>query len=89
MKREFLFKMFKEAYRLTRHKDYVVVGSLSILGAQDEADWPLEMSMSNDIDCYTQSDPDRIYDANAALGISSKSIASFWCLMRRSLSTSS
>lgn len=68
MKREFLFKLFKEAYRLTQHKDYVVVGSLSILGTQDEADLPLEMSMSIDIDSYTRSDPDRIFDAKAALG---------------------
>lgn len=68
MKREFLFKLFKEACRLTRHKDYVVVGSLSILGTQDEADLPLEMSMSIDIDSYTKSDPDRIYAAKAALG---------------------
>ena len=68
VKREFLFKLFKEAYRLTRHKDYVVVGSLSILGTQDEADLPLEMSMSIDIDSYTKSDPERFFDAKAALG---------------------
>ena len=48
MKRAFLFKLFKEAYRLTQHKNYVVVGSLSILGTQDEADLPVEMSMSID-----------------------------------------
>ena len=68
MKREFLFKLFKEACRLTQHKDYVVVGSQSILGTQDEADLPGEMSMSIDVDSYTRSDPDRIFDAKAALG---------------------
>ncbi len=68
MKREFLFKAFEQACRLTGHKDYVVVGSLSILGTQDEDELPPEMSMSNDIDSYTLADPGRIYDVKAALG---------------------
>lgn len=68
MKRDHLFKLFREAHRLTGHKDYVVVGSLSILGTQDEDGLPAEMSMSNDIDTYTKADPGRIHDVNAALG---------------------
>ena len=68
MKRDHLFKLFQEAHRLTGHKDYVVVGSLSILGTQDEDGLPVEMSMSNDIDSYTKTDPGRIYDVGAALG---------------------
>lgn len=68
MKREFLFKLFAQAYRLTGHRDYVVVGSLSILGVQDEDELPVEMSMSIDVDSYTKADPQRIYDAKAALG---------------------
>ena len=68
MKRDHLFKLFVEAHRLTGHKDYVVVGSLSILGTQDEDGLPAEMSMSIDIDSYTKADPGRIHDVNAALG---------------------
>jgi hypothetical protein len=68
MKREHLFKLFDEAHRLTGHKDYVVVGSLSILGTQDEEGLPAEMSMSNDVDSYTKADPDRINDVSEALG---------------------
>ena len=68
MKRDQLFTLFQEAHRLTGHKDYVVVGSLSILGTQDEDGLPAEMSMSNDIDSYTKADPGRIYDLGPALG---------------------
>ena len=46
----------------------ISVGSLSILGIQDEDGLPAEMSMSNDIDSYTKADPGRIHDVNAALG---------------------
>ncbi|WP_345536960.1 DUF6036 family nucleotidyltransferase [Variovorax defluvii] len=60
--------MFEEARRLTGHENYVVIGSLSILGTQDEDELPTEMSMSNDIDCYTKADPARINDAKNALG---------------------
>jgi hypothetical protein len=68
VKRAYLFKLFEEARRLTGHKDYVVIGSLSILGTQDEGELPVEMSMSIDIDSYTKLDPSRINDAKAALG---------------------
>ena len=68
MRREYLFKLFDAAHRLTGHRDYVVIGSLSILGTQDEDELPAEMSMSTDIDSYTKADPERIHDASAALG---------------------
>lgn len=68
MRRDHLFKLFAEARRLSGHRDYVVIGSLSILGTQDEEDLPIEMAMSNDIDSYTRADPPRILDLNAALG---------------------
>lgn len=68
MKREHLFRLFSEAHRITGYEDYVVVGSLSILGTEDEDGLPAEMSMSNDIDAYTKADPGRIHDANTALG---------------------
>jgi hypothetical protein len=68
MKRAHLFKLFDEAQRLIGHRDNVVIGSLSILGTQDEDGLPAEMSMSIDIDSYTQADPQRINDLKAALG---------------------
>lgn len=68
MNRAHLFTLFERAHRLTGHRDFVVIGSLSILGTEDEDKLPMEMSMSIDIDCYTQADPARIYDVQAALG---------------------
>lgn len=66
--RSHLFRLFEAAHRLTGHRDFVVIGSLSILGAGDERDIPADMSMSIDIDCYTKADPGRIADARSALG---------------------
>lgn len=61
-----LFTMFERARELSGHHDYVVIGSLSVLGVDRPV--PGEMSMSIDIDCYTQADPPRIFDLKAALG---------------------
>ena len=68
MKRAHLFTLFEQARQLIGHKDYVVVGSLAILGTQDEDELPADMSMSVDIDCYTKTDPGRIFDTLDALG---------------------
>lgn len=68
MKRAHLFTLFEQARQLTGHQDYVVVGSLAILGTQDEDELPADMSMSVDIDCYTKADPGRIFDAQGQLG---------------------
>jgi hypothetical protein len=68
VRRAHLFTLFKEAHRLTGHQAYVVVGSLSILGTQHEGELPPEMSMSNDVDSYTELDPGRIDDVRATLG---------------------
>lgn len=68
MKREYLFRLFEQARRLTGHQDFVVIGSLSILGTQDEYELPPAMSMSIDVDAYTKADPGRVHDAKAALG---------------------
>lgn len=67
-KRDHLFKLFREAHRISGHKDCVVVGSLSILGTQDEDGLPAEMSMSNAIGAYTKADPGRINDLSTTLG---------------------
>lgn len=63
-----LFAMFKEAQRLSGHADFVVIGSLSILGLEQSFNIPDAMTLSNDVDCYTPADPDRIFDVVAALG---------------------
>ncbi len=68
MKREHLLRVFEEARRLIGHKEYVVIGSLSILGTEDEEGLPAEMSMSIDIDSYTRADPGRIHDIKDILG---------------------
>lgn len=68
MNRAHLFTLFEQAHGLTGHREFVVIGSLTILGTDDEGNIPAEMSMSIDIDCYTKADPGRINDLRAALG---------------------
>ena len=63
-----LFAMFKEARRLSGHTDFVVIGSLSILGLEQSFDIPDTMTLSNDVDCFTQADPGRIFDIVKSLG---------------------
>lgn len=63
-----LFNLFNEARKLTGHQDFVVVGSLSILGLEGDFKIPEGMTLSIDVDCYTKSDPDRIFDVLSALG---------------------
>lgn len=63
--------LFDEARKLTDHTEFVVVGSLSILGVVRGRDIPARMLMSIDADCYTRRDPGRIFDLNKALGAGS------------------
>lgn len=63
-----LFVLAKRAFHLAGHREYVIVGSLSVLGISEDNDVPEEMSISNDIDCYTKDDPERIRDLVDALG---------------------
>jgi hypothetical protein len=64
-----LHRLFLEAKRLIRHSEYVVVGSLSVLGvAERPADIPGRMLMSIDVDCYARADPGRIFELKEALG---------------------
>ena len=52
-----------------KHADYVIVGSLSIVGLlQDGQRIPERMLMSNDIDFYPTNDPDRGFDLTQTLG---------------------
>jgi hypothetical protein len=63
-----LQRLFDEARRLTKHSEFVVVGSLSILGVVQDGDIPARMLMSIDVDCYTRQDPGRIFELAQALG---------------------
>lgn len=63
-----LFALLAQAQRLCGHADYVVIGSLSILGLADVTVIPKDMTMSIDADCYTLRDPPRIFDLRQRLG---------------------
>lgn len=63
-----LFDLLRAAHALCGHGEYVVVGSLSVLGLAEVAAVPADMTVSIDADCYTRSDPARIFDLQAALG---------------------
>jgi hypothetical protein len=60
--------LFEEAQKLSGHSEFVVVGSLSILGVVQRGRVPPRMLMSIDVDCYTRKDPQRIFELNQALG---------------------
>ena len=63
-----LCHILEEARKLSGLTDFVVIGSLSILGLEADFDVPKDMTMSNDVDCYTRDDPDRIFELLGALG---------------------
>lgn len=60
--------MFEEARRRIGHAEYVIIGSLSILGTNDDVDLPVDMTISIDIDSYSRHDPGRILDLRHDLG---------------------
>ncbi|MBI2311538.1 MAG: hypothetical protein HYU77_03445 [Betaproteobacteria bacterium] len=63
-----LERLFKEARRLCGHAEFVVVGSLAVLGVARGARVPPRMLMSIDVDCYTRQDPARIFELRKELG---------------------
>jgi len=65
---ESLFDLLGEARRLCGHSDYVVIGSLSVLGMSEVTAVPADMTVSIDADCYTMADPGRALDLQASLG---------------------
>ncbi len=60
--------LFEKARQLCGHKEFVILGSLSILGVVRATEAPARMLMSIDVDCYTRLDPERIFELNEALG---------------------
>ena len=63
-----LFDLLAAAHAECGHADYVVVGSVSVLGMSDVSAIPAGMTMSIDADCYTLTDPPRVFDLQATLG---------------------
>lgn len=68
MKLDVLFSLLREAQHLCGHADFVVIGSLSILALEAELDIPDDMTMSNDVACYTRAGPGRVFDLSPQLG---------------------
>ena len=65
-------RLLAEARRLSTHTEYVIVGSLSVLGVMGSRPIPPRMLMSIDVDCYMRNDPGRTYDLKPALGEGSR-----------------
>jgi hypothetical protein len=63
-----LKRLFEQAKKLTQHSEFVVVGSLSILGIVQGRHVPERMLMSIDVDCFIRRDPGRIFELGSALG---------------------
>lgn len=66
MRREDLRRLFARARELCGETDYVVMGSLAVLGHAGEV--PARMAASLDVDAYTRRDPARVLDLGTALG---------------------
>lgn len=66
MDREQIGRLLTEARKLTNHREYVIVGSLSILGKI--ANPPAEMVYSIDVDMYPRLDPGRAGEIADSLG---------------------
>lgn len=69
MNREHIQRLLGEAAKLTKHRDYVIIGSLSVLGAV--AAPPDAMVFSIDIDLYPKNDPGRTAEIASHLGLGS------------------
>ena len=66
MNRRDVERLLIEARRILQHREYVILGSLSVLGATDSP--PETMTGSIDVDFYPHGDPDRAGEVHALLG---------------------
>jgi hypothetical protein len=66
VKREDLRRLFARARELCGETEYVVLGSLAVLGYAGEV--PSRMAASIDVDAYSKRDPGRIFELAPALG---------------------
>jgi hypothetical protein len=58
--------VLQAAKNVTSHNEFVVFGSLSVLGASAEA--PSDMVFSIDVDFYPKADPNRVDEINREIG---------------------
>lgn len=63
-----LMRLLSAAQQHCGHRDYVVIGSVSVLGMAQVEAIPLDMTLSIDADCYTLTDPPRVFDLVSELG---------------------
>ena len=68
MNLEDIATLLGEARKRINHSEYVIVGSLSVLGLSDSIPIPARMTMSNDVDCYPSGDPGRAIELHPTLG---------------------
>jgi hypothetical protein len=66
MRREDLALLFTRARAFIGETDYVIFGSLAVLGHSGEV--PARMAASVDVDAFGKHDPGRIFELNEALG---------------------
>ena len=66
MDRDQIGTLLTEASKLTHHKEFVIMGSLSVLGAVAEA--PSAMLLSIDVDLFPLRDPGRAGEIARSLG---------------------
>src|SRR5512134_2198293 len=70
MNREQIRRLLLEARDLTNHRDFVIIGSLSVLGLLPRP--PEAMVVSVDVDLYPLHDPGRATEINRELGQGSR-----------------
>jgi len=75
VRRDDLRRLFARARDLCGETDYVVFGSLAVLGWAGEV--PARMAASIDVDAFSRGDPGRIFDLVPALGQGSPFEAEF------------
>ncbi|GHU13880.1 hypothetical protein AGMMS50225_24670 [Betaproteobacteria bacterium] len=66
MSRDKIARLLVEARNVTNHQDYVIIGSLSVLGAFENP--PDAMTVSIDVDLYPKNDSSRASDVAQAVG---------------------
>jgi hypothetical protein len=66
MLKEKIGELLNAAHKITNHTDYVIIGSLSILGAHESP--PENMITSIDVDLYPRDDPGSAGEIQSALG---------------------
>jgi len=63
-----VFKLLERARELTHHREWVIVGSNSVLGWAGGTAIPADMAMSVDLDTYLKNDPGRTGELVKDLG---------------------